>query len=245
MEGWIKLHRNILNWRWATSSNHFALFVTLLLRANYKATKWRKHEIKPGQLVTGRKQLADWTGLSEMQIRIVLRDLKDSGEINQQITSKFSIITLCNWEKYQVDNQQITSKQPADNQQITTSKNANNINNENNGKNITLRASPLSFLFDQMPDVQDWLNNGSHDTHSLLLSKFSPHVLAEEIPKLFVWAHKKQVRAESWMHTKLLNVDTQGFGANQAKKSFSSKTNTTTSTLTESDLIEARELGII
>jgi len=218
MGGWIKLHRDVLGWRWATSSNHFALFVTLLLRANFKESKWRKITVSPGQLVTGRKQLSDWTGLTEMQIRTILRDLKESGEINQQVTSKFSIITITNWTKYQEDNQQTTSKQPASNQQVTTSKNANNANNE---KNIIIKASPLSFLFDQYPDVQDWLDNGSHDTHALLVSKFSHHVLAEEIPKLFLWAHKKQVRAENWMHTKLLNIETKSYGSKQAQKSKS------------------------
>ncbi|MGK3946819.1 hypothetical protein ABK046_51700, partial [Streptomyces caeruleatus] len=68
MEGWVKLHRKIALWQWASSPNHMSLFMQLLLRANHKATKWRKETIEPGQLLTGRKQLMDWTGLSEMQI---------------------------------------------------------------------------------------------------------------------------------------------------------------------------------
>jgi uncharacterized phage protein (TIGR02220 family) len=142
MEGWIKLHRNILEWRWITSSNHLAVFTTLLLRATHKESSWRDIRLSPGQLITGRKQLSSWTGLSEMQIRTILKDLVTSGEINQQITSKFSIITIANWEKYQQDNQQITSNQPTSNQQVTTFKNAKNAKkNTYSKKNLTEKDS--------------------------------------------------------------------------------------------------------
>lgn len=82
---------------------------------------------------------------------------------------------------------------------------------------ILKKSSPLSFLFDQMPEVQKWLNEGSHDTHAILVKNFSHHILAEEVPKLFTWAQKKSVRAESWMHTRLLNIDTKLYGANKGK----------------------------
>lgn len=216
MEGWIKLHRKIANWQWASSPNHMTMFMQLLLRANHKPTKWRKESIEPGQILTGRKQLMDWTGLSEMQVRRCLDDLESTSEIIRKRTAKYSIITIANWKTYQTDNRETSVQQPANNQQITTS---NNVNNNNNEKNIIIKASPLSFLFEKYPDVQEWLNNGSHDTHALLISKFSHHILAEEVPKLFIWAHKKQVRAESWMHTKLLNIETKAYGSKQAQKS--------------------------
>jgi biotin operon repressor len=132
MEGWIKLHRKFNDWQWAKSPNHVALFVCLLTRANHKETKWRTEVIKPGQLLTGRKQLSDWTGLSERQIRTVLKDLKISGEIDQQTTRHYSIITIPKWNTYQLSDQQTTSRRPADDQLTTTSKNANNEKNEEN-----------------------------------------------------------------------------------------------------------------
>ena len=59
-------------------------------------------------------------------------------------TSKYSIISLENWHKYQSGDQQndqqavtqATSKRPASDQQVTTNKNDKNDKNEENEKNI-------------------------------------------------------------------------------------------------------------
>ena len=134
MEGWIKLHRKYLDWQWIDSYKHVVLFIHLLLRANHKKTKWRSVTISPGQILTGRKQLSKWTGLSEQSIRTVLSDLKSTSEITIKTYSKFSIISITNWSEYQQSNQQtnqqVTSNQPASNQQVTTSKNEKNEKNE-------------------------------------------------------------------------------------------------------------------
>lgn len=111
---------------------------------------------------------------------------------------------------------------------------------------ILKKPSPLSFLFDQMPEVQKWLNEGSHDTHALLVKNFSHHILAEEVPKLFTWAQKKSVRAESWMHTRLLNIDTKLYGANKGKviKSLATPDNPTGDPY-KAELNEIRKRGEI
>lgn len=77
------------------------------------------------------------TGLSEQIVRSCLQALKLTSNLTIKSTNKFSIITIINWDIYQVDecefNQQITSnltnKQPTNNQQITTYKNIKNIKN--------------------------------------------------------------------------------------------------------------------
>jgi len=130
IEGWIKLHRKLLKWEWIESSKHLGLFIHILLRANYETTRWRGRVIKPGQLLTGRKQLSKWSGLTEQSVRTVLKDLKSTNEITIKSTSKYSIITLTRWSDYQLHSEQPTTKstskltinQPAINQQSTTSK---------------------------------------------------------------------------------------------------------------------------
>lgn len=135
MNGWVKLHRPLLEWQWASSPNHMSLFVTLLLRANYKPSSWRGIEVSPGQVITGREQLATWTGLTVRQVRTCLKDLVTTGEVTIKPTTKYSIITITNWIKYQQDDQQLdqqtTNKRPADDQQTTTSK---KVKKEKKGK---------------------------------------------------------------------------------------------------------------
>lgn len=84
-----------------------------------------------------------------------------------------------------------------------------------------IKASPLSFLFDARPDIQEWLNAGNHDTHLILAKGHSHHELAELIPKAFEWAQQKDQRAENWLITFTNNIPARGFGANRAQKSKS------------------------
>jgi hypothetical protein len=128
--GWIKLHRSLLDWEWYNDTNVTRLFLHLLLKANHKEKNWRGNTIKSGQLITGRKALSKETGLSEQQIRSSLDKLKSTNEITIQSTSRSSIITVVAWDSYQQINQELTSNQPTDNQQITTNKNVNNVRKE-------------------------------------------------------------------------------------------------------------------
>ena len=138
MAGWIKLHRSLLDWEWYDDANTCRLFIHLLLRANHKPKNWRGIAINTGQLLTGRKVLAEQTGLSEQQVRTSLDKLKSTNEITIKSTSHNSLITLVCWESYQQnnqdDNQAVTKQQPTDNQAVTTNKNVKNDNNEKNDK---------------------------------------------------------------------------------------------------------------
>ena len=124
--GWIKIHHKFLDWEWYQESGMVSIFINLLLRANYQPRRWRGMVIERGQLVTGRKQLSIETGLSEQTIRTCLQRLEQTGEIKRQPTNKYSIITICNYESYQCEenktNQQVTNNQPTTNQQSTTAK---------------------------------------------------------------------------------------------------------------------------
>ena len=124
MDGWIKIHYKFLSWEWFQDDGMVRLFINLLLRANYQPKKWKGMAIERGQLVTGRKQLCLETGLSEQTVRTCLQRLEDTGEIIRKSTNKFSIVTICNYDTYQYEdnaiNQQSTNNQPTTNQQLTT-----------------------------------------------------------------------------------------------------------------------------
>ena len=129
--GYIKIWRKITEWEWFKDSNTFHLFSYMLIYANHKDTRFMGHEIKRGELVFGRNKASEDLRISPMKIRTCVKHLKDCGEITQKVTNKFSIITICNYNKYQDQeieiNQQLTSNQPATNQQLTTSKECKNI----------------------------------------------------------------------------------------------------------------------
>lgn len=114
MIGWIKLHRKFLDWEWYNDANTTRLFIHLLLKANSEVAEWHGTTLNPGQLITGRKILANELNLSERQIRTSLSRLKTTSEIAIKTTNKFSIVTICNWESYQSKNKdKRPTKRPA------------------------------------------------------------------------------------------------------------------------------------
>lgn len=124
--GWIKLHRSLLEWEWYDDTNTVRLFLHLLLTANYEPKKWRGETIEPGQIITSYQKLAEQTGLGAQQVRTAINKLKLTSNITSESTNNYTLITVCNWDKYQDDNKQhnkrITNEQQTDNKRITTTK---------------------------------------------------------------------------------------------------------------------------
>jgi hypothetical protein len=101
MNGWVKLHRNILEWEWYHDTNVKCLFIHLLISANHKDKQWRGITIKRGELVTSYAHLSDELSLSVKQIRIALSKLNRTGETASKTTNKYSLIRLVNYDYYQ------------------------------------------------------------------------------------------------------------------------------------------------
>lgn len=130
MEGWICLHRKIIEWEWYTDIPVRILFEHLLLTANHEDKFWKGVEIKRGQKLTSIKHLSEETGLSKQQIRTAISKLQTTREITIKSTNKYSVITLVKYSDYQdktVQSNKQNNKQTRT--QITTNNNINNITN--------------------------------------------------------------------------------------------------------------------
>jgi hypothetical protein len=136
--GYIKLFRQIVNWEWYNDSQTLHLFLHLILKANHQENSWQGQTIQRGQLITGRLKLSKETGISQRSIRTCLRRLKATNEITTKTTSRFSLITIVNYEYYQSDTNKATNKttnkqsneRPTIDQQSTTNKNDKNDKND-------------------------------------------------------------------------------------------------------------------
>ena len=128
MNGYINLHRKLIEWEWYSDPNTKSLFIHLLLTASWKDAKWHGIEVKRGEVVTGRKELSKTLGISEQSIRTSLTRLKSTSEITSKTTNRYSVISIKNYDAYQQinqpANQQSTSNQPHLNKVIS-------INNTN------------------------------------------------------------------------------------------------------------------
>ena len=130
MSGWIKIHRQIIDWEWFTDTTTFRVFLQLLLKANHKEKKYRGMVLKVGTIITSRDILALETRLSVQQVRTALDKLKSTNEITIKTSSQGTIIEVVNYSKYQLATNEVTNKQPTSNQQVTTNKNEKKEKNE-------------------------------------------------------------------------------------------------------------------
>ena len=157
INGFVKLHRKLLQWGWYKDHVVKDLFLHLLLTANFDETEWQGITLHPGDLVTSYKSLSDDLGFSEQQIRTALKKLKTTQEITSKSTNKFTVITVVNWGNYQfVDyyintqsNIPITNEQQTNNKQITTDKEYKNIRNKellNNNACVRAEYPDISHL---------------------------------------------------------------------------------------------------
>lgn len=150
LNGFVKLHRKMIEWGWYSDCVVKDVFLHILMVAAFKPGQYRGHEIQPGQAIIGRKKMADELGFSEQQVRTALKKLESTGEISIFSTNKFSIVTVENWMFYQGDdkenNQQSTNNQPTSNQQVTNNQpHLKNVKNVKNVKNIKKYNIPPSI----------------------------------------------------------------------------------------------------
>lgn len=179
MNGWIRLHRQLLQWEWYSCTNTTRVFIHLLLTASWRNARWQGVEIPRGSVFASPETLATATGLSRQQVRTVLTRLKSTSEITTKSTSKGTLITLCNFETYnseesdsnqhfnQRDNQKLTSDQPAINQRLTTSEEGKKVKKErtkNNGVGGGADESlsiPSDFSEEVQSALSDWKKHRS------------------------------------------------------------------------------------
>ena len=123
MEGWIKIHRKILeNPIICKDSDYLSIWIYLLLNATHKQIpalfKGQKIILQPGQLITGRKSISKQLKISESKIYRVINEYKNEHQIEQQTSNKNSLITIVNWNIYQQSEQQ--NEQQMNNKWTTT-----------------------------------------------------------------------------------------------------------------------------
>lgn len=147
MEGWIKLHRKLLDNPIIMKDNdHLAVWIYLLLNATHTEYdtlfKGKRTTLQPGQLITGRKSIAEKLEISEYKVQRILKLFENEQQIAQQTTSRNRLISILKWNEYQQNEQQnaqqVHNECTTNAQQMHTNNNVKNINNGNNEKNIII-----------------------------------------------------------------------------------------------------------
>ena len=156
LEGWLKLHRQLLEkpiWFESTPEQKVIL-LTLLTMANYEEKEWEwrgvPYKTKPGQMITSLPNIAEKAGkgVSIQNVRTALKRFEKYEFLTDESTKQNRLITIINWGFYQSSendsnsqtNSQLTVDQQTPNSQLTANKNIKNIKNDKNVKNKTLSS---------------------------------------------------------------------------------------------------------
>ena len=158
MNGWIKIHRTMLQWEHFNEPSVVTVFLALLLNAD-----------KDGKTNISLGGLSSTTGLTKNTIRAALAKLVDSGEITRSfIKGQRTTTTITNWKEYQggqklihQDNESVSKNDTPVGQKLihTVSKNDPHYkNNKNIQENIVVADAHArtheEFIADALNDLR-------------------------------------------------------------------------------------------
>jgi DNA-binding transcriptional regulator YhcF (GntR family) len=194
IDGWIKLHRKMLDnpvvWK---DSDHLAVWIYLLLNATHKDMdvlfKNKRITLKPGQLITSRKSIAKKLDISESKVHRVLKMLEIEQQIEQQTSNKNRLITIVGWNEYQSCEQQI--EQQVNNNRTTSEQQVNTNKNIKNIKNNILCANFFEQIWQMYP------NKRGKGQVSLTQKKKLYDIGLEEMTRA-INRYKKDLANEPW-----------------------------------------------
>lgn len=99
--GFVKLFRKMVDWKWYKNQNTKAVFLHLLLMAEYGEFFLRGVRLARGEVLVKQRRLGEELGLSYQQVRTAFAHLEETGEITCRPTHRGMHVKLCNYCRYQ------------------------------------------------------------------------------------------------------------------------------------------------
>ena len=125
----VKVDRNIVNWRWYQDANTIRVFLHLIINANIVDHDFERITVHRGEIVTSIPSLANSLNMSVQAVRTALGHLKLTGEITCRRYHHYQVISIPGYDRYQaVSTVRSTVKSQSANSQIT--------DNQHQSKNI-------------------------------------------------------------------------------------------------------------
>ncbi len=137
--GFVTMPDNLPNWAWYHDNNTLLVYMRLYFGAVWRDTEYQNVILQRGQIATTLPKITEENGITIQQARTVLDCLKLTGKITVIKTSKFSIITVLDYDCARENNSQITVEQQSNNSpsllntNIQTNKQPNNAHAREGG----------------------------------------------------------------------------------------------------------------
>ena len=155
--GYIKLYRKITHSFVWTNPNMLKLWLLCLMKASHSGNKFlfngQEVHVSSGEFVTGGHAIAKEFNegvSSDNQVvgRTLWRWLKKFEKeemLSIKSTTKYSVITIKNWNEYQANDNQVSSGRQTTVKQVSTIKNEKNDKNEKNIKDNSRKSAKRTY----------------------------------------------------------------------------------------------------
>jgi hypothetical protein len=203
--GWIKIHRKMMEHWIYQNSHYFHWWTDLLMNANFEdkkiLIKGNLYDCKRGQSLYSLDTWAKRWKVDKSKVRRFLQLLQNDGMIVIENVSVSTRLTICKYECYQdernADETEVKRKRNADETQMTPTKELKKDKNEKNEKNIYRKILHLEitraevdkliadgYTIDQIDDILDRAENwkGIANKRSLYLT--AKNWLSADIKKI-------------------------------------------------------------
>lgn len=100
--GYIKIHRRLLDWEYYNDPSIKAVWLHLLLTASRKPWQYGNIKVPSGSVVSTMQEIARECGVTERQARRAIDKLRETGEITAHRGKYKLVISIGKWKDYQV-----------------------------------------------------------------------------------------------------------------------------------------------
>jgi hypothetical protein len=113
--GWFKVWRQIFYSSIWTTCPHswFRVFMALIGCANHEVDtirfKGQNVTVPAGSVTIGTYEFARFCGVSRQQLRSALEYLEDAKAITTTVTTRYTIVSISNWDTYQLESEALTT----------------------------------------------------------------------------------------------------------------------------------------
>ncbi|HDZ7619444.1 TPA: DnaD domain-containing protein [Staphylococcus aureus] len=233
MTGWISIDRSIQNhwlFKEKRTFSKFEAWIYLLMEANHSKAKVpignQIVTVERGQRLTSILTLSDLFNWSRFKVKTFLDLLESDGMLEVKTTSKYTLITIVNYDFYQSEqgrNQhqndiKPTSKQHQSNinptskqHQTNTNNNDNKDNNEKNVNNEKKKTTAFDFFRDNgfgfitsynLDDLNYYLDSFENDSDEIVTASLK---IAKDRNKV-TWGYAKSI-LNTWLNANLKSIE--------------------------------------
>ncbi|EUD23677.1 primosome subunit DnaD [Staphylococcus aureus M0550] len=233
MTGWISIDRSIQNhwlFKEKRTFSKFEAWIYLLMEANHSKAKVpignQIVTVERGQRLTSILTLSDLFNWSRFKVKTFLDLLESDGMLEVKTTSKYTLITIVNYDFYQSEqgrNQhqndiKPTSKQHQSNinptskqHQTNTNNNDNKDNNEKNVNNEKKKTTAFDFFQDNgfgfitsynLDDLNYYLDSFENDSDQIVTASLK---IAKDRNKV-TWGYAKSI-LNTWLNANLKSIE--------------------------------------